>query len=197
MFVDLRCRDFLQFTQQVVIQRFQPVLLAQLLGQVGRQVGGHFRIGHGPVSLPGVGQVGKGGQGAQLVVGCGGHQPPGQQQRAGKVLQTGALDAAHFKVPELLVKRRVVCHQRGNPHELVDLVHHPIGRRRGAQHGVADAGQLLDKPRHPHAGVHQALVTLDDAPLFKYHHGNFSGPARTARRKPGGFKVDDRNAFQT
>ena len=144
-----------------------------------------------------MGQVGEGGEGAEFVVRRGGHQAAGEQQRAGEVLQARTLDPPQFKVPELLVERGVVGQQRGDADELVDLVHHLLGRWRGAQHGVADAGQLFDEGRYAHAGVHQALVTLDDAPLFKDHHGDFRGPAAAARGDPGGFKVDDCYAFQT
>ena len=142
-------------------------------------------------------QIGKSGQGAQLVVGRRRHQASRQQQGAGEILQTGALDAAHFEIPELLVKRGIVRQQRGDADELVDLIHHLLGRRCGTQHGVADAGQLLDKPRDPHTGIHQALVTLDNAPALQNHHGNFSGPASAARGDAGGFKVNYRDAFQT
>lgn len=56
----------------------QAVGLAQLLGQVRREVGGHFRIRQRPVSLAGVGQFGVGVEGAELVVGRSRHQPAGQ-----------------------------------------------------------------------------------------------------------------------
>ncbi|MCY1452630.1 hypothetical protein D9M71_695600 [compost metagenome] len=149
------------------------------------------------MGLAGVGQVGERGEGAEFVVRRGGHQAASQQQRAGKVLQAGAFDSPQFEVPELLVERGVVREQRRAADEFIHFVHHLLRRRRGAQHGVADAGELFDEGRDAHAGIHQALVTLDDAPLFKDHHGNFRGPAAAARGDPGGFKVDDCDAFQT
>ncbi|MNP85880.1 hypothetical protein D3C76_1858120 [compost metagenome] len=58
----------------------QPMLLPQLRSQVRGEVGGHFGIGHGPVSLAGVGQASKRVERAELVVRCSWHQAPGQQQ---------------------------------------------------------------------------------------------------------------------
>ena len=69
VFADLGGRHFLQFAQEIVGQLAQPVFLPQLQLQVGGEVGGHFRIGHGPVSLAGMGQAGERGEGAELVVG--------------------------------------------------------------------------------------------------------------------------------
>lgn len=112
-------------------------------------------------------------------------------------MQAGAADQAQFEVPELLVERGVMRQQRCGADELVDFVHHPLGRRRAAQHGVADAGELFDKARHAHAGVHQALVAVHDLATFEDDHRDFRGPAVAARGDAGGFKVDDRYTFQT
>jgi len=60
VFIDLRRRHFLQGAQQVMGQFTQAVSLAQFLGQVRREVGGHFRVRQRPVSLAGVGQFGVG-----------------------------------------------------------------------------------------------------------------------------------------
>ena len=57
--IDLRRRHFLQGAQQVMGQLPQAVSLAQFPGQVRGEVGGHFRIRQRPVSLAGVGQLGK------------------------------------------------------------------------------------------------------------------------------------------
>ena len=62
MLIDLRRRHFLQAHQQIVGQLPQPVLLAQLLSQMRRQVRRHLRIRHRPVSLAGVRQVGERGK---------------------------------------------------------------------------------------------------------------------------------------
>lgn len=178
-------------------QLAQAVGLAQFPGQVRGEVGGHFRIRQRPVSLAGVGQFGVGVESAEFVVRCRRHEAPGQQQRAGEFLQAGAADQAQLKVPELLVERGVMRHQRRGADEFVDLVHHPLGRRRAAQHGVADAGELFDKARHAYAGIHEALVAINDLPALKDDHANFRGPAVAARGDAGGFKVDDRYTFQT
>jgi hypothetical protein len=190
-------RDFLQFAQQVMIQLAHPVLAAQLLRQMRHQIGRHLRIGHGPVSLAGMRQLRESGERAELVIRRRRHQAPRQQQRTGEILQACALDPPQFEIPEFLVERGVVRQQRRTTDELVDLFHHPLGRRRGAQHGVADAGQLLDERGDANPSVHQALVTLDDAAVFQHDHGDFSGAAAAVRRQAGGFKVDDCNAFQT
>lgn len=197
MLADFCGRDFLQLAQQVVIQLAHPMLAAQLIRQMRHQVRRHLRIGHGPVSLAGVRQARERGERAELVIRRRRHQPPRQQQRTGEVLQARAFDPAQFEIPELLVERGVVRQQRRAADEFVDLFHHPLGRRRGAQHGVADAGQLLDERGDAHAGVHQALVTLDNAAVFQHDHGNFRSAAAAVRRQTGGFKVDDCNAFQT
>ena len=93
------------------------------------------------------------------------------------------------------IRRRASSREQAD--EFVDLVHHPLGRWRAAQHGVADAGELLDKARHSDARIHQALVAVHDLATFEDDHRDFSGPAVAARGDAGGFKVDDRYTFQT
>ena len=144
-----------------------------------------------------MGQFGVGVEGAELVVGRRRHQAAGQQQGAGELLQAGAADQAQLKVPELLVERGVVRHQGRGADELIDFVHHPFSRWRAAQHGVADAGELFDKRRYAHAGVHQALVAVHDLPTLEDDHANLRGPAVAAGGDASGFKVDDRYTFQT
>lgn len=195
--IDLRRRHFLQGAQQVMGQLPQAVSLAQFPGQVRGEVSGHFRVRQRPVSLAGVGQFGVGVEGAELVVGRRRHQAASQQQGAGKFLQAGAADQAQLKVPELLVERGVVRHQGRGADELIDFVHHSFSRWRAAQHGVADAGELFDKRRYAHTGIHQALVAVHDLPALKDDHANLRGPAVAAGGDAGGFKVDDRYAFQT
>ncbi|MNL63748.1 hypothetical protein D3C87_1879100 [compost metagenome] len=78
-------------------------------------------------------------------------------------------------------------------HFIHDLSH----GRRTAHHGRGDAGQAGNETRDRQAGVHQALVAFDNAPLFKHDHGDFRGPAMGTRRDPGGFEVDDGDTFQT
>ncbi|RMN04452.1 hypothetical protein ALQ69_05486 [Pseudomonas savastanoi pv. glycinea] len=195
-FADLGCGDFLQRAEHLVGDCGDTVGVAQFVGQIRREVGGHFRIGHRPVSLAGIGQARVAGQRAKLVIRCARHQASGQQHRTGKALFALALDARQFVVPELLVERGIVRDQRRGADEICHIAHHPFGAGGGANHVVADAGQPLDKRRNTHPGIHQALKELDDAPLLHDDHGNLGCPAAMARGDAGGFKVDDCNTFQ-
>ncbi|RMS04228.1 hypothetical protein ALP75_203866 [Pseudomonas syringae pv. actinidiae] len=125
-----------------------------------------------------------------------GHQASGQQHRTGKALFALALDARQFVIPELLVKRGIVRHQRRRADEVCHITHHPLSAGGGANHVVADTSQPFDECRNAHASVHQALKALDDTPLLHDDHGNLGRPATGVRRDSGGFKVDDCNTFQ-
>jgi len=74
------------------------------------------------------------------------------------------------------------------------LAHHLGHRRRAGHHGVGDAGQLRDEGRHPHTGIHQALVAVDDTTVFHQHDGHFRGAVAEVRRHARGLEVDDGNA---
>ena len=100
-----------------------------------------------------------------------------------------------FRVPETPVEGRVVRDQRTALRELRHFAHHGAGRWRGAQHRVADAGQLLDERRHPRAAVHQALEAADDLPTLHQHGGDLGRTRALAGREAGGFEVDNGNGF--
>ena len=97
--------------------------------------------------------------------------------------------------PELAVEGRVVRHQGRAAHKDGGLAHDVVGRRRGAQHGAADAGELGDVPRHALPGIHQALETVDDAPAFHQHDADLGRARAVGGAHARGFKVQDGNAL--
>ncbi|MCY1539176.1 hypothetical protein D9M68_747490 [compost metagenome] len=167
-----------------------PVPFPQAPGQVQGEVGRHLGIGQGAVGLAGIGQARPGIEGAELVVGRLGQQAPRQQQGTGEGLAAGAADARQLEVPELLVEGGVVRQQRQVADEIGRLLHHLCHRWRIPQHGGADAGEVLDEGRYRDAGVHQALVAVDDAPAVEDDHADLGGAAVVARRDAGGLEVD-------
>jgi hypothetical protein len=140
-------------------------------------------------------QAAEAGQRAQAVVGRLRVAAAATAARAGEGCLAGAwaprARPAALGPPEGAVERGVVRHQRAARGEAQHLVHHARGRRRVGQHGVADAGELLDEGRHPGAAVHQALVVPDDAAALDQHRGDLGGARALAGGAAGGFEVDD------
>ena len=71
--------------------------------------------------------------------------------------------------------------QRVVAHEIGYRPHHLGGRRCLANHLVGDSGQRFDKGRNPHAGVHQALIAVDDLAVLENDGGNLGGTVTLER----------------
>jgi NAD(P)-dependent dehydrogenase (short-subunit alcohol dehydrogenase family) len=165
-----------------------------LLGQ-GRvqQVRGGGGVGQRAVRAPGVGQAG------ETPPACpgGGWAPAGtagatgarcrRRVRRGRASQPARSASARQKARS----KAALCATSGQPavKRITSCI--TVGRRRVGQHGVADAGELLDEGRHPGAAVHQALVVADDAAALHQHGRDLGGARALAGRAAGGLEVDD------
>lgn len=178
-----------------MVRPYDPVPAAQIILDLAQEGSGHLRISHGPVGAAGFGQAVVVDQHAELVAGGLGIQPSGDQHGAGEGLGRYCLAGqAEFGFPEAAVKGGVVGHHGGVADKALGFPHHGVGRGRGGDHGVADAGQAFDEGRDVAAGVHEALEAVDDLAVLDQHDGDFGGAVAHRGREACGFEVDDGDA---
>jgi len=130
-------------------------------------------------------------QGAQLMAGGIGIDPPGHEHGAGEFSRIAPLYLLQLGLEETPVKRGVMGYYIEILDKLIEFSHNLPAGRGITQHGIGDTGVAFDEGVYSPAGIHQLLKPVSDSALLDAHCSDFDGSVSVVGGQTAGLEIKD------